>query len=111
MAAAAIEPFDAGLIEAAQTLGASRAYAFRRVVVPMLAPALAAATALVFATGLGEFVASILLRVPANTPIAVQIDLVRRGSGIGLAFAYSVFLMALVVTTFLLSRRFASRVV
>lgn len=110
MAAAAIEPFDATLIEAGRTLGASRGYCFRHIVVPLVAPALGAGAALVFATSLGEFVASILLWIPANIPISVQINSAWRGSGIGTAFAYSVFLMVLVALTYLVSRRFASRV-
>ncbi|MCC6487474.1 MAG: iron ABC transporter permease [Candidatus Hydrogenedentes bacterium] len=110
MAAAAIEPFDATLIEAGRSLGASPAYCFRHIVTPLLTPAIAAGTALVFATCLGEFVASVLLWVPANIPIAVQINGAWRGSGIGTAFAYSVLLMALVAATYLISRRFASRI-
>jgi iron(III) transport system permease protein len=110
MAVAAIEPFDAGLIEAGQTLGASRAQCFWRIVLPLIAPAVAAGAALVFATALGEFVASILLFMHNNMPIAVKINELRRGSaGLGAAVAYSVLLMALVGGTFLLSRRFASR--
>lgn len=111
MAAAAIAPFDASLIEAAQTLGASRWYCFRRIIVPLLVPALVAATALVFASSLGEFVASILLYTPANLPIAIQINMEWRGSGVGSAFAYSVFLMILVTVTFLFARRFSSRII
>lgn len=110
MAAAAIEPFDATLIEAGRTLGASRAYCFKHIVIPLVAPALGAGTALVFATSLGEFVASILLWIPANIPISVQINSAWRGSGIGTAFAYSVLLMMLVALTYVVSRRFASRI-
>lgn len=109
MATAAIEPFDASLIEAGQTLGGTRWYCVRHVVIPMLAPALVAATALVFAMCLGEFVASILLFIPNNTPISVQIYQENRAS-IGAACAYSVFLIVLVTATFLTSRRFASRI-
>ncbi len=109
--ASAIEPFDATLIEAGRTLGASRAYCFRRIVLPLVAPAVGAGLALVFATSLGEFVASVLLWVPANIPIAVQINSEWRGSGIGAAFAYSVLLMFLVGATYLISRRFSSRMV
>ncbi|MBX7255391.1 MAG: iron ABC transporter permease [Candidatus Hydrogenedentes bacterium] len=111
MAAAAIEPFDATLIEAGRTLGGTPAFCFKRVVLPLLAPAIVAGGALVFATCLGEFVSSILLFSPANIPIAVRINEVLRGSGIGVAFAYSVFLMLLVGMTFVLARRFASRVI
>lgn len=108
MACAAIEPFDASLVDAGRTLGASRWFCFSHIVTPLLAPALVAAAALVFVTSLGEFVTSILLYMPDNLPIAVKINMEWRGS-VGAAFAYSVFLMALVVTTFLVSRRFASR--
>ncbi|HPV37359.1 MAG TPA: ABC transporter permease subunit, partial [Candidatus Hydrogenedentes bacterium] len=108
---AAVEPFDATLLEAGQTLGGSRWFCFRHIVLPLLVPAIAAGAALVFATCLGEFVASILLYAPRNIPIAVQIDTMRRGAaGLGPAFAYSVLLMVLVAGTFVLSRRFTSRV-
>jgi iron(III) transport system permease protein len=110
MVTAVVEPFDASLIEAGRTLGGSRWYCFGRIVVPLLAPALTAGTALIFAMSLGEFVASILLFVPGNIPIAVQIYQEWRSS-IGTACAYSVFLMILVTVTFLLSHRFGSRLV
>jgi len=110
MAAAAIEPFDASLIEAGRTLGASRAYCFRRIVAPLLAPALIAAAALVFATSLGEFVASILLCTASNKPIAVKIGEILHDSLITGASAYSVLLMLLVTATFVAARRFTSRI-
>ena len=109
MVTAAVEPFDASLIEAGQTLGANRWYCVRHIVIPLLAPALIAGTALVFAMCLGEFVASILLFIPANIPISVQIYMENRAS-IGTACAYSVFLIVLVTGTFLFSRRFGSRI-
>jgi iron(III) transport system permease protein len=108
MACAAIEPFDAALIEAGRTLGASTRFCFLHIVAPILAPALIAATVLVFVTSLGEFVASILLYMPDNLPIAVKINMEWRGA-VGNAFAYSVLLMALVLTTFLATRRAAAR--
>jgi len=108
MSAAAIEGFDGSLTEAGQTLGASPAYCFRRIAVPLIAPALAAATALCFATSLGEFVASILVYVPGNLPIAVKINMEWRSS-VGAAFAYSTLLMLLVAASFALARRFSGR--
>lgn len=108
MTAASAESFDAGLLEAAATLGAGKRYTFTRVTLPLIAPSLAAATALVFAMSLGEFVASILVYVPGNIPIAVRIDMAWRDQ-VGVAFAYSVLLMLLVGVTFVLSRRFSAR--
>lgn len=110
MAAAAIEPFDASLLEAGQTLGASRAFCFLHIVAPMLAPAFVAASALVFAAGLGEFVTSILLCNASNKPIAVKIGEIMHDSVIVDASAYSVLLMIFVAGAFLLARRFSSRV-
>jgi len=110
MATAAVEPFDATLLEAASTLGASKPYAFFRIVLPLIAPAVGAAVALVFAMSLGEFVASILVYQPSNIPIAVRIDMAWRDD-VGAAFAYSVLLMLMVGITFVLSRRFTSRTV
>ena len=108
MAAAAIEPFDATLIEAGRGLGAGPGYCFRHLVLPLLAPALIAAIVLVFAMCLGEFVASILLYTVANIPISVQISIAWREL-VGTAFAYSVLLMLLVGAAFAVSRRFSSR--
>ena len=108
MAGAAIEPFDGALLEAGQTLGASRWYCFVRVALPLLMPAVVAGMALVFATSLGEFVASILLYTPGNLPISVQINMEWRES-VGAAFAYSVLLMILVGITFAASRRLVGR--
>ena len=111
MATAAVTQFDGTLIEAAQTLGADRRYCFMHIILPLMAPSLVAATALVFASSLGEFVATILLYTPSNLPIAIQINQEWRGSGIGSAFAYSVLLMLLVTATFLLSRKFGTRTI
>lgn len=111
MVSASVAQFDGSLMEAGRTLGGSRWFCFRHVVVPLMMPALVASTVLVFASSLGEFVASILLYTPQNIPIAVQIDTQWRGSGIGSAFAYSVLLMIMVTATFLISRRFASRII
>lgn len=111
MAAASVARFDATLIEAARTLGAPPAVCFRRIVVPLMAPSIVAATALVFASCLGEFVATILLYTPSNLPIAIRINQEWRGSGVGSAFAYAVLLMIIVTATFAASRRFASRTI
>lgn len=111
MAAASIASFDATLIEAGRTLGATPLRCLVVIAGPLIAPGLIAATALVFALSLGEFVASILLYRPNTLPIAVQINMQLRGSGIGSGFAYSVLLLILVTVTFVAARRFSSRVI
>ena len=51
---------DRTLLDAARTLGASRARVFARIAVPLAAPGLAAGAALAFARALGEFGATIM---------------------------------------------------
>ena len=109
MVGASLETFDGTLIEAGRTLGARKRYCFWHIIIPLVAPAVAAGAALVFATSLGEFVASILLYQPGNIPISVKINMEWRAS-VGPAFAYSVLLMLMVAGTFVFSRRFTSRV-
>jgi iron(III) transport system permease protein len=109
MVGASFETFDATLIEAGRTLGADRRYCFWHVILPLVAPAIAAGAAMVFATSLGEFVASILLYQPGNVPISVRINMEWRAA-VGPAFAYSVLLMLMVAVTFLFSKRFTSRI-
>lgn len=111
MAGAAIAPFDGALVEAGQTLGAPRGYCLRRIILPLLAPAVVAAVALVFATSLGEFAASILVATPRNKPIAVRIGEILHDGLLVEAAAYSVMLMLLVAAVFVLARRFGSRVI
>src|SRR5207253_10436037 len=54
-AVAAFETVDAGLVEAARTLGAGPARVFARVALPLAAGGLGTAAAVAFARGLGEF--------------------------------------------------------
>ncbi len=58
-AEAGLRSADAGLAEAARTLGARRSVAFRRITLPQVAPSLAAGAALAWARALGEFGATI----------------------------------------------------
>jgi molybdate transport system permease protein len=55
----ALRGVDRRYEDAAQTLGASRLYVFRRVTLPLVAPGVAAGTVLCFARALGEFGATI----------------------------------------------------
>lgn len=56
---AALRQFDGRYEQAARTLGASRLYAFRRVTLPAIRPALVAGAVLAWARALGEFGATI----------------------------------------------------
>ena len=76
----------------------------RRVVLPLVAPAIAAGALLTFVTALGEFVASVMLYVYDNRPIAVETFAQLRQSAFGQAAAYSVLLMGLVAASVAVSR-------
>jgi len=63
-AAAGLEPDLGGLEAAARTLGAAPREVARKIVIPLLRPALALSALLVFAVSWGEFNASFLLATP-----------------------------------------------
>ena len=103
-AQAALEGFDDRLGEASADLGAGPWTTFRRVVLPAIGPGVIAGALLTFVTALGEFVASIMLYVYANRPIAVEVFSQLRVYEFGQAAAYSVLLMALVAVAVGVSR-------
>jgi len=101
---ASFQQLDNSLEESARNLGASWFYAFRRVVIPMVMPGIFAGTLLAFVTAIGEFVSSILLYIPTNKPISVEIySQLDRLSNFGTASAYSVLLIVLVSAVLIFS--------
>ncbi len=107
-ATAALEAVDDTLAEASSDLGASRPTTFRRVILPLVTPAIVAGTLLTFVNALGEFVASVMLYVYANRPISVEILAQLRLYDFGSAAAYSVLLMLMVLAATGVAR-FANR--
>lgn len=70
-----LEELDLDVEEAAASLGASRFTTFRRIVLPSLAPAIAAGAALSFARGMGEYGSLVLLS--GNLPFESEVASVR----------------------------------
>lgn len=70
-----LEELDRDVEEAAASLGASRFTTFRRIVLPSLAPAIAAGAALSFARGMGEYGSLVLLS--GNLPFESEVASVR----------------------------------
>src|SRR5689334_369652 len=70
-----LEELDLDVEEAAASLGASRLTTFRRVVLPILAPAIVAGAALSFARGVGEYGSLVLLS--GNLPFKSEVASVR----------------------------------
>ena len=101
-AVAGLSQIDPALEEAASSLGAGRWRTLRRVVLPLLAPALAAGASLAFITGLGDFVASIVLYTLDTRPISIEILSTLRVQDLGGAAVYGVLLAAVSAAAFLL---------
>lgn len=70
-----LEVLDPEAEEAAATLGASRSVAFRRIILPALAPAIAAGAALSFARALSEYGSLVLLS--GNLALRTEVTSVR----------------------------------
>jgi sulfate/thiosulfate transport system permease protein len=111
-----LEELDQDVEEAAASLGASRFTTFRRVVLPSLAPAIAAGAALSFARGVSEYGSLVLLS--GNLPFQTEVTSVRILSSIendnvaAAAAVATVLLMislAVIVLLDVIQRRVAAR--
>lgn len=106
---ASLEQFEPALEESARNLGADWWFAFRKVMLPLIAPGVISGALLAFVLALGEFVSSILLYNYFNRPISVEIISQLRIFNLGSAAAYSVFLIILIGLVVLVSNRFLGR--
>ncbi|HEY0889221.1 MAG TPA: sulfate ABC transporter permease subunit CysT [Nocardioides sp.] len=111
-----LEELDADVEEAAASLGASRAVIFRRIVLPSLAPAIAAGAALSFARAVGEYGSLVLLS--GNLPFESEVTSVRilgaiendnRGGAAAIATLLLVISLLVIVVLDVLQRRVARR--
>jgi len=97
MLKAAFFSLDASLEDAAKSMGASRFYAFRKVVLPILLPTVLAVIVLTFNNLLGNYDLSVFLYHPAYKPLGIVIKTATEETSIGdakaLMFIYSVILM------------------
>ena len=110
---AGVRALDERLEEAAATLGAGRWLTLRRVVLPALAPSLAAAAALCWARALGEFGATITFagNLPGRTqtlPLAVYLELQHR-PGVAVLLSLVLLTMSIVVLALLRGRWLSPR--
>lgn len=97
------------LLEAARSLGVRPAGVYRRVVLPLVAPGLAAAAALVFLTSVTELTATLLLRPTGTETLATQFWLYTSSLAYGAAAPYALLMIAIsAIPTYLLVRRLDS---
>jgi len=99
-----LRQMDPAIEEAARGLGASWGRAVWRVVLPAARPGLVAGATLAMITGVGEFVASVILYTHRNRPISVEILAELRALSFGGAAAYSVLLIGIVLVITLAAR-------
>lgn len=100
-----LQDFDWGLVEAAQDLGATPWAAFRRVVLPNLAPGIAAGALLAFTLSIDDFVITFFTSGPGSTTLPVRIySMIKHGSP-ALINALSTLLLLVTFTTVWLSQR------
>ena len=95
---------DVEMEQAATSLGASKITTFRRIVLPNLAPAISAGTALAFARGISEFGATVL--ISNNLPFKTQVASVyifgqiEADNTVGAAAVATVLLLIAIVVLF-----------
>ncbi|CAB4917276.1 unannotated protein [freshwater metagenome] len=111
-----LEELDRDVEEAAASLGASRLTTFRRIILPSLAPAIAAGAALSFARGVSEYGSLVLLS--GNLPFRTEVTSVRilssiENDNVAAAAAVATVLLAIslavIVVLDLIQRRVAAR--
>jgi iron(III) transport system permease protein len=102
---ASMEQLDPALPEAASSLGARAWQRFARVTLPLVWPGAVAGTLLAFVIALGEYVASVLVFVPANRPISIAIASELRDFNLGAAAAYGVVLIVIISVSMAIAGR------
>jgi iron(III) transport system permease protein len=102
---ASMEQIDPTLDEAAGLLGARAWRRWARVTLPLVWPGAIAGTLLAFVIALGEYVASVLVFVPANRPISVAIASELRDFNLGTAAAYGVVLIGIIAISMIVAGR------
>lgn len=111
-----LEELEVDVEEAAASLGASRFTTFRRIILPSLAPAIAAGAALSFARGVSEYGSLVLLS--GNLPFKTEVTSVRilssiENDNVAAAAAVATVLLAIslavIVVLDLIQRRVAAR--
>ena len=102
---ASLAQLDPALEEAGRSLGGSWLYTFRRVVWPLISRGVAAGALLAFVSGVGEFVATILLYSPRYPPLSIAINDELYRANFGTAASYGVVQVLVVMTAIAVSVR------
>lgn len=101
-ASAAIKGLDPSLEEAAASLGAGRIYVWRRVILPMLTPAMVASSLLVFMIAMASYTAPLIFGI--DRTMTMQIYLSRTNGNLDMAAAQSTILSVVSILFLLIMR-------
>jgi len=99
-----LQDFDFAIIEAARDLGATGWTATRRVLLPMLAPGLAAAGLIAFTLSVDDFVITFFVAGPGATTLPIRVYSMIKHGATPLINALSTLLLALTFGTVLVSQ-------
>ncbi|MCY9579654.1 ABC transporter permease [Paenibacillus alvei] len=101
-ASSAIRGLDPSLEEAAASLGAGRLYIWKRVILPMLTPALVASSLLVFMIAMASYTAPLIFGIERT--MTMQIYLSRTNGNLDMAAAQSTILSVVSIVFLLVMR-------
>jgi spermidine/putrescine transport system permease protein len=105
---ARLQDFDYAVIEAAQDLGAGWSVTFRKVLLPMISPGIAAGALLAFTLSIDDFVITFFVAGPGSTTLPIRIySMIKYGSP-PLINALSTILLLLTFTAVFLSQRISN---
>ncbi len=102
----AFESLDGSMLDAARTLGWSEARIFRRLMMPLAWPSIAAGTVLAFARAMGEFGCTLFFAgnyagVTQTIPIAIYFEWMSGNTDVALFWVVVVILFSFVVVLFI----------
>ena len=109
----AFDQIDETIISAARTLGMSEFSIFRKIMLPVSAPGIAAAVILSFARALGEFGATIMVagNIPGKTQtMAVAVYTAMQGGNKAMAFRWCAVIFGISLVILLLMNIFTERI-
>jgi iron(III) transport system permease protein len=98
----AIKGLDPSLEEAASSLGAGRLYVWRRVILPMLTPAMVASSLLVFMVSMASYTAPLIFGIERT--MTMQIYLSRTNGNLDMAASQSTILSVVSIVFLLIMR-------
>ncbi|MEC0269590.1 iron ABC transporter permease [Paenibacillus anseongense] len=105
-ASSAIKGLDPSLEEAASSLGAGRLYIWRRVIIPMLTPAIIASSLLVFMVSMASYTAPLIFGIERT--MTMQIYLSRTNGNLDMAATQSTILSFVSILFLILMRWYQS---